>query len=83
MKTLIEKCKPLMEYKFKDGNSVPVEKYRECAEKLEMLETKYTEKNLKESLNDILPFCVKTYAENGKIGGGILELLEDHPDLVV
>ena len=70
-----------MQYTFKDGNSVPVGKYQECAEKLEMLESKYTQKNLKESLNDIIPFCVKTYADKNNLGGGILELLEDYPEL--
>ena len=37
MKTLIEKWKPLMQYKFKDGNSVPIEKYQESLDRLEKL----------------------------------------------
>lgn len=79
MKTLIEKWKPLLEYKFKDGLSVPEEKYYECSEKLEKLETRYKDKP--NVLQDLLPFCVKEYSQGrgDKVGGGLLEFLEDHP----
>ena len=60
MKTLIEKWTPLLEYKFKDGLSVPEDKYQECAERLEKFETRY--KNKPKVLEGILPFCIKAIA---------------------
>ena len=79
MKTLTEKWKPLLEYKFKDGLSVPKNKYQECAEKLEAFETKY--KNRPDLLKNILSFCIKEYSQGREdFGGGILEFLEDHPE---
>ena len=77
MKTLIEKWKPLLEYKFKDGLSVPEDKYQECAERLEKFETRYKDKP--EVLEDLLPFCIKEYSQcrGDKVGGGLLEFLEE------
>ena len=78
MKTLIEKWKPMLEYKFEDGLSVPEDKHQECAEKLELFETSYKENPT--LLGSILGFCIKEYSQGrGKVGGGILEFLKDHP----
>ena len=68
MKTLIEKWKPVLEYKFKSGKSVPIDKYQECAERLERLETKYTQAGMKDRLEDLIPFCIRCYAEGDKFG---------------
>ena len=77
MKTLIEKWKPMLEYKFKDGLSVSEYKYQECAEKLEKFETRYKDKPT--ILEDLLPYCVKEYSQGrgDKVGGSHLELLEE------
>ena len=77
MKTLIEKWKPMMEYKFKDGLSVPEDKHQECAESLEKFETRYKDKPA--ILKDLLPYCVKEYSQGrgDKVGGSHLELLEE------
>jgi hypothetical protein len=80
MKTLIEKWKPMLEYKFKDGLSVPKNKYQECAEKLDMLEKMYKE-DAPEMLKFILSTCLKEYSQGKEdFGGGILEFLEEHPE---
>ena len=81
MKTLIEKWKSLLEYKFKDGLSVPEDKYQECAERLEKFETRYKDKPA--ILEDLLPYCVKEYSQGrgDKVGGSHLELLEECPEL--
>jgi hypothetical protein len=39
METLIEKWKPVLEYKFKSGKSVHIYKHEECAERLKNMET--------------------------------------------
>jgi len=77
MKTLIEKWKPLLKYKFKDGLSVPENNYQECAERLEKFEIRYKDKPA--ILEDLLPYCVKEYSQGrgDKVGGSHLELLED------
>lgn len=66
-----------MKYKFKDGLSVPEDKYQECAEKLEKFEGRYKDKP--KILEDLLPFCVKEYSQGrgDKVGGSHLELLEE------
>ena len=78
MKTLIEKWKSLLEYKFKDGLSVSEDKYQECAERLEKFETRYKDKPT--ILEDLLPYCVKEYSQGrgDKVGGSHLELLEEY-----
>jgi|LauGreDrversion4_2_1035121.scaffolds.fasta_scaffold699951_2 uncharacterized protein with ParB-like and HNH nuclease domain len=79
MKTLIEKWKPMLEYKFKDGLSVPKNKYQECAEKLETFEVKY--KDTPDLLKDVVSLCIKEYSQGKEdFGGGILEFLEEHPE---
>jgi hypothetical protein len=77
MKTLTEKWKPLLEYKFKNGVSVPIDKHQECADSLEQIETKYTQAGMEDKLEDLIPFCVKCYAEGDKFGGGALELIAE------
>jgi hypothetical protein len=77
MKTLIEKWKPVLEYKFKSGKSVPIDKHQECAERLEHIETKYTQAGMKDRLEDLIPFCIGCYAEGDKFGGGALELITE------
>ena len=79
MNELLEKWKPMLEYRFKDGLSVPKNKYQECAEKLERFETKYKDKP--DTLKEIVGFCIKEYSQGREdFGGGILEFLEDHPE---
>lgn len=67
----------MLEFKFKDGLSVPEDKYQECAERLEKFETRYKDKP--KILKDLLPFCVKEYSQSrgDKVGGSHLELLEE------
>jgi hypothetical protein len=79
MINLIEKWKPMLEYTFKDGLSVPKNKYQECAEKLETFEIKY--KNTPDLLKNIVGFCIKEYSQGrDDFSGSILEFLEDHPE---
>lgn len=78
MNTLIEKWKPMLEYKFKNGLSVPEDKYQECAEALERTEIRYKDTN---KLNDLVSFCIHCFAHGEKYGGGYVELLNDHPEI--
>lgn len=79
MTNLIEKWKPMLVYTFKDGSSVPENKYQECAEKLETFESKYKDKP--DTLKDIVGLCIKDYSQGTEdFGGGILEFLEDHEE---
>lgn len=61
MKTLIEKWKPILTFKFEDGLSVPEDKYQECSEYLEFLEEKFKDK--KELLKQLIVDCTHTYAK--------------------
>ena len=51
MKTLIEKWSPILNYKFANGKSVPIDKHQDCAEDLEHLETKHIQYGLQKSKN--------------------------------
>ena len=78
MKELIEKWKPMMEYKFNDGLSVPEDKYLECAEKLDMFEKMYKE-DAPEMLKFILSTCLKEYSQGKEnFNGGINEFIKDN-----
>ena len=77
MKTLIEKWSPILNYKFANGKSVPIDKHQDCAEDLEHLETKYTEAGMSKHLKNLIPFCAKSYAEEERFGGGVLELVKE------
>ena len=62
----------MLQYVFSDGKSVPLDKYQECAEQLEKIEGQFYEGVHNENLfKDLLPFCVRTYAEGGKYGGTV------------
>jgi len=76
---LIKKWKPVLTYKFEDGKSVPNHAHQECAKELELLEKTY--KNNLKYLQELIPFCVWVYKTGIKCGGGIEELLEEHPSL--
>ena len=54
MKTLIEKWSPILNYKFANGKSVPIDMHQDCAEDLEYLETKYTKAGMSKHLKNLL-----------------------------
>ena len=83
MNELIEKWKPMMQFTFKSGNSVPEDKYQECAENLETIEKRYKEDapNNTEHLHSVLAFCINCFADGKKFGGDITDFFNDHPEV--
>jgi hypothetical protein len=82
MNELIEKWKPMMQYTFTDGKSVPEDKYQECAESLENLEKRYKGElpNNEEQFIRVLTFCVSCFA-NGEKLISTSDFLRDHPEI--
>ena len=84
MNELIEKWKPMMQFTFKSGNSVPEDKYQECAENLERIEKRYKEDspNNTEYLPNVLAFCINCFADGEKFGGDITDFFNDHQEVL-
>ena len=84
MNELIEKWKPIMQFNFKSGNSVPEDKYQECAENLERIEKRYKEDspNNTEYLPNVLAFCINCFADGEKFGGDITDFFNDHQEVL-
>lgn len=72
-----------MQFTFPNGNTVPEDKYQECAENLERIEKRYKEEafNNREYLHSVLAFCINCFADNEKFGGDITDFFNDHPEV--
>ena len=73
-----------MQFTFKSGNSVPEDKYQECAENLERIEKRYKEDspNNTEYLPNVLAFCINCFADGEKFGGDITDFFNDHQEVL-
>lgn len=72
--------KPVIEYIYIDGKSIPEERQEECLEQLRQVEAKYIDSK-EYNVKKLVPFCSYCYAHGIMYRGGVLGLLQDHKQI--